>query len=177
VGSSESRPEPFDRPEPLDRALPLPVAQDACWASSAVPQSASTFISAERFGGSVITLESMVVCRLLDGPFIFCCGTLLRGGKALPMAEASLPMAKALRKPGELLLIIERGENELQRLGGGASRLLRRHADSSGSRRVGMSMAQSAQTPSCSATRLLHPLTSYSETKANGTTVLSRYGE
>ena len=82
-------------------------------------------------------MESVVVCRLLDGPFIFCCGTLLRGGKALPMAEASLPTAKALRKPGELL-IIERGENELQRLGGGASRLLRRHADSSGSRRVGI---------------------------------------
>ena len=56
------------------------------------------------------------------------------------MAEASLPTAKALRlAPGELL-VFERGENEFQRLGGGASKFWRRHADSSGCRRLGINM-------------------------------------
>ena len=84
-------------------------------------------------------MGSAAACRLLGGPFFTpCCGTLLRGGKALPIDEASLPRAKVLRMPAELLIIELRGENELHRLGGGASRLFRRHADSSGWRRVGM---------------------------------------
>ena len=86
-------------------------------------------------------MGSAAACRLLGGPFFTsCCGTLLRGGKALPIDEASLPRAKVLRMPAELLIIELRGENELHRLGGGASRLFRRHADSSGWRRVGMLM-------------------------------------
>jgi hypothetical protein len=99
---------------------------------------------------------------LLGGPFFTpCCGTLLRGGKALPIDEASLPRAKVLRMPAELLIIELRGENELHRLGGGASRLFRRHADSSGWRRVGMLMMwpKVAQTPSAPACAL-HPVQS-----------------
>ena len=54
------------------------------------------------------------------------------------MAEASLPTAKSLRELAGEARRVDRGENEFQRLGGGASKLLRRHADSSGSRRTGI---------------------------------------